>query len=113
MATTTTEFCESLVSNCPELKELLAEHISDCDELLPNVFLGEITRYVLMDGKGRCRIVGYFNESFSSGEPDPRRCRRRQPQRESGRNGPTTRAHQSRLWVKGKTQEAVELTISS
>ncbi|WP_298866274.1 hypothetical protein [uncultured Gimesia sp.] len=70
MTTTTTEFCESLVSNYPELKELLAEHISDYDELLPNVFLGEITRYVLKDGKGRCQIVEYLNKSLSSGEPD-------------------------------------------
>ena len=66
--TTTTGFCESLVRHCPDLKELLAEHISDYDELLPNVFLGDVTRYVLADGtvsyqrfaKPRCRRSPLF-----------------------------------------------------
>ena len=68
--TTTTEFCETLVRTCPELERLLAVHISDYDELIPNVFLGDVTRHVLMDGAGRCQIVEYLNKSFSSGDFD-------------------------------------------
>ena len=68
--TSTTEFCKSLVRTCPELEGLLAEHISDYDELLPNVFLGDVTRHVLTDGAGRCQIVEYLNKSSSSGDSD-------------------------------------------
>ncbi len=70
MTTTTTDFCETLVRCCPELKEVLAEHISDYDELLPNVFLGAVTRYLLANGNGRRRIVEHLNNSLSSGESD-------------------------------------------
>ena len=70
MIKTTEEFCESLVSTCPELQDLLIEHISDYDELLPNVFLGEVTRHLLANGKGRVRIVEHLNNSLSSGESD-------------------------------------------
>ena len=70
MTTTTTEYCHTLVGRCPELKPLLAEHISDYDELLPNVFLADVTRYLLSNGDGRQRIVEYLNISLSTGEPD-------------------------------------------
>ncbi len=70
MNTTTKEFCELLVRYFPDLNELLAEHIADYEELLPNVFLGDVTRYVLMNGNGRYEIVDYLNKSFSSGEPE-------------------------------------------
>lgn len=70
MTTTTTEFCETLVGRFPELEELLAEHISDYDELLPNVFLADVTRYLLGDGRGREQVVEYLNNSLTGGNPD-------------------------------------------
>lgn len=70
MTATTIGLCESLVRHCPDLSALLAGHKNDYDELLPNVFLGDVTRYVLADGKERRQIVAFLNQSLSSGDPD-------------------------------------------
>ena len=40
------EFIDRLLIAIPELTELRAHHIADYDELLPHVFLGEVTRFV-------------------------------------------------------------------
>ncbi|MBE7465684.1 MAG: hypothetical protein HS116_19600 [Planctomycetes bacterium] len=66
----TTEFCRALADNCAEVADILAEHMKDNDELLPHVFLADVTRYVLGDGKGRAAIVKFLDESFSEYGPD-------------------------------------------
>jgi len=66
MSTTTVEFCESLASKFPDIATILTEHISDNDELLPHVFLADVTRYVLADGPCRSQVVKYLDESFTS-----------------------------------------------
>ncbi len=50
MANNTQQFCEELVQNFNNLGPILIEHVSDNDEILPHVFLGDVTRYVLADG---------------------------------------------------------------
>ena len=64
MSTTTNAFCESLVQQIPETRPVLNEHLDDYDELLPNVFLGDITRYVLSDGRARQKIVEFLELHF-------------------------------------------------
>jgi hypothetical protein len=44
IAMTQSSLIEKLVSISPNLEELYREHIDDYDELLPHVFMGEITR---------------------------------------------------------------------
>lgn len=43
----THRFVEMLVSRVPELKPVFDEHIRDNDELLPHVFMGDVTRFVV------------------------------------------------------------------
>jgi hypothetical protein len=64
MPMTTIEYCEKLAEQVPEMQVVLKEHIDDYDQLLPNVFFGDLTRYVLSDGPGRLRIVEFLEESF-------------------------------------------------
>jgi len=40
-------FVQDLVFAIPELKPLLANHLADNDELLPHVFIGDLTRFVV------------------------------------------------------------------
>jgi hypothetical protein len=70
MSTTTNQFCELLVEQAPDTKPLLDEHLCDYDDLLPNVFLGEITRYVLSDGLGRTAIVEFLERQFRQMGPE-------------------------------------------
>jgi hypothetical protein len=43
----TKAFCESLSRRFPEVAPLLAQHIADYDQILPHVFMGDVTRYIL------------------------------------------------------------------
>ena len=70
MSMTTTEFCRKLAENVPEVGDIFAEHMEDNDELLPHVFLADVTRYVLDDGKARTAIVKFLDESFAKYGPD-------------------------------------------
>jgi hypothetical protein len=70
MTTTTSEFCEGLAETFPDVADILAEHISDNDELLPHLFLADVTRHVLADGKNRRPIVEYLETAFTSEGPD-------------------------------------------
>lgn len=40
-------FVETLLLQVPELKPVFDEHIHDNDELLPHVFMGDVTRFVV------------------------------------------------------------------
>lgn len=44
---TATEFVSELVRTVPELSSRLSEHLSDYDELLPHVFMGAVTQFVM------------------------------------------------------------------
>ena len=65
MSMTTFEFCEALANKIPDIATILAEHISDNDEILPHVFLADVTRYILANGASRKQIVKYLDESFT------------------------------------------------
>jgi hypothetical protein len=66
MSMTPAEFCESLAHKYPDIAKILTEHFSDNDELLPHVFLADVTRYVLANGPCRKPIVKYLDESFAA-----------------------------------------------
>lgn len=55
--TTTSELCKEMAVLSSEIQEILSEHISDYDEILPHVFFGDVTRYVLSDGVDRKKVV--------------------------------------------------------
>jgi hypothetical protein len=57
-------FCEKLADQIPEVREILHVHQKAFDGLLPNVFLGEITRYVLSGGLARRRVVEFLEKNF-------------------------------------------------
>ena len=44
---TTHTFVGDLLGQVPELQPIFNEHIEDNDELLPHVFMGDVTRFVL------------------------------------------------------------------
>jgi hypothetical protein len=67
---TTIEFCRKLAELNPEVRDILAEHVEDNDELLPHVFLADVTRYVLADGKARPEIVRFLEKSFANNGPE-------------------------------------------
>ncbi len=50
-------FVESLIKDVPDLKSVYDEHISDNDELLGHVFMGDVTRFV----------ENLYNENANSG----------------------------------------------
>ena len=70
MTMTTPEFCEGLAQQFPDVADILSEHISDNDELLPHLFLADVTRYVLADGRDRRLIVERLESVFASEGPD-------------------------------------------
>lgn len=70
MTITTPEFCESLALQFPDVAHILTEHLSDNDELLPHLFLADVTRYVLADGRDRIPIVQCFDDAFASEGPE-------------------------------------------
>jgi hypothetical protein len=45
--TDSTAFISSLVNSVPELELLMADHVAAFDELLPHVFMGDVSRFVL------------------------------------------------------------------
>ena len=75
-----TQFVRSMVSRFPSLHSLLEEHIKDnYGEMLPHVFFGELTRYVLSlsfaaskSGLSPQRelqdILDYLEDMYSSGD---------------------------------------------
>lgn len=51
------DFCEQLAQRFPDMQLLLANHLADYDEILPHVFMGDVTRYILADGAARPDVV--------------------------------------------------------
>jgi len=67
---TTIAFCRKLAEQVPEAEAILQEHLDDYDELLPNVFFGDLTRYVLSDGPGRLKLVEFLEQNFHRLSPE-------------------------------------------
>lgn len=69
---------EGLLQSAPELQSLLDEHIQQYDELLPHVFFGDVTRFVMdrVRTEGRAanrdavvrRILGFLEEAMTSSD---------------------------------------------
>lgn len=66
MSKETIEFCKSLATLSADISTILIEHISDNDEVLPHVFLADVTRYILADGKDSQTIIKFLDDVFSS-----------------------------------------------
>ena len=66
MSVNTIVFCKSLAGLCPDVANILNEHMDDNMELLPHVFMADVTRYVLADGRFRSTLVKYLDQSFST-----------------------------------------------
>lgn len=69
---------EGLLQRAPELRPLLDEHIQQYDELLPHVFFGDVTRFVMdrvraEGGAGNHdpvarRILGFLEDAMASSD---------------------------------------------
>jgi len=66
----TVSYCEDLAKQCPDVRELLDDHINDNDELLPHVFFGDVTRWILADRPGRIQVVKFLDQHISGGNSD-------------------------------------------
>ncbi|XZE21004.1 polymorphic toxin-type HINT domain-containing protein [Pirellulaceae bacterium SH449] len=66
----TISFCERLCEQVTVARPILNEHLADYDELLPHVFLGQITRHVLSDKPGRSQIVDFLENNFHKLGPE-------------------------------------------
>ena len=61
--------CEHLAREFPGVGALLNDHLADNRELLPHVFFGDLTRYVLADREDRVTLVQCLEDAMSSGKP--------------------------------------------
>lgn len=73
-------FIEGLVREVPDLVQILEQHINEYGEILPHVFFGELTRYVLQclrtsTASGHTRnqvilrqILGRLEDGYATGE---------------------------------------------
>ena len=70
---TTSDFILALVRCIDELKPIYDQHIKDNDLLLPHVFLGDVTRYVVetalrnSDDKSIQDLLSLFEEALCDG----------------------------------------------
>lgn len=67
MVKSDTQLCYEMTSQFPILGATLAEHIAYYDELLPHVFMADVTRYVLGHPDDSYGIVRYLNDNLSNG----------------------------------------------
>lgn len=65
-------FIQDLVQRFNDLGSQLQEHVADNDEILPHVFMGDVTRYVLSDGSQRQELVCHLNDAFVNGPTEVR-----------------------------------------
>jgi hypothetical protein len=78
---TTEDFIEEMLRKVPELRPYYQEHLVDYDELLPHVFMGDVTRYVMNlarriieEGNSQSKeqlstLLDLFEVVFDRGEP--------------------------------------------
>lgn len=73
---TTIECVKKLLEHVPELRPVYDEHIHDNDDLLPHVFFGSVTRYVVQQAssgqsgpsKPVGRILEFLERCMTSGD---------------------------------------------
>jgi hypothetical protein len=65
----TKRLCEQLASQFRGVGALLEEHLADNGELLPHVFFGDLTRYVLAGGEDKVVVVQHLEDAMYSGVP--------------------------------------------
>ena len=70
MTTTMNAFCQELAQQIPDIAEILSKHVNDYDELLPHVFMGDVTRYVSNDGSHRTDVVQALEKAFANEGPE-------------------------------------------
>lgn len=67
-------FARELVAHAPDLRAVYEEHLKDCGELLPHVFMGEVTRFLLENSRDRPdrveRVLAYFECALMTGVED-------------------------------------------
>ncbi|TWT96121.1 hypothetical protein Pla108_32030 [Botrimarina colliarenosi] len=61
-------FVEDLVERFDDLRTIFQEHVADNDEILPHLFMGDVTRYVLSGGSQRQELVRHLNDALRTGE---------------------------------------------
>jgi len=57
-------FCEQFAKMFADVGNILNEHLADCDELLPHLFMADVTRYALKGGLQRVGIVQHLENAF-------------------------------------------------
>lgn len=69
-------FIERLLLAIPELKPVYAEHLADNDVLLPHVFMGDVTRFIVAeldqtrDADVVSRLLHYLESELNAGNAD-------------------------------------------
>jgi hypothetical protein len=71
MNSTPNSLVKALAAEVPELHDLLEEHIHDYDEILPHVFFGDLTAWVIRQDPSSSasldRVLAMLDEAFGSG----------------------------------------------
>jgi hypothetical protein len=70
MTMTAIAFCYYLAERIPDIETLLSEHVANYDEVLPHVFMGDVTRYVLEDRPNRADVVKELEAAFIDQGPE-------------------------------------------
>jgi hypothetical protein len=81
MTTADEQLVAELVERFPGLRDQFDEHVRDNEEVLPHVFFGDVTRYVLdlyrrsREGDSAARaelqaLLAFLDERFAAGGPD-------------------------------------------
>lgn len=72
---TNTAFIEELLRRVPDVKPIYDEHVADNDTLLPHVFLGDVSRFVVAEAnKGLCpaaiAVLEHLDEGLGIGSEE-------------------------------------------
>ena len=68
---TTSDFITALVAAEPALASVLDAHLATYDELLPHLFMGDVTQWLTAHGP-QPRVLGILDEAVESGSADVR-----------------------------------------
>jgi hypothetical protein len=70
---TIASFIEELLRLLPQLKSIYDEHLADNETLLPHVFMGDVTRFVVAEAEKSTsrdvleRLLGHLEEGLKNG----------------------------------------------
>ena len=74
MESATKEFVQSLVSTNPSLEPIYAEHLKEYDELLPHVFFGDVTRWIIdnfeTDQASIHKVIDFLDRGYYYGSDE-------------------------------------------